>query len=347
MSHGSPTCEANPLQAVFARALGRGRVPGMGSFELTRRCNLACPHCYLGDDRGGEELSTRDVLRILEEMAGAGTLMLTLTGGEPMLRADFPEIYRRAHGLGFLVTVFTNGFLLDARARALFAEAPPRAIEVSLYGVGDEDYGHVGAQLPFAQLQTNVREALEAGLPVLLKTVTTRTLGPRLPALRAFAEALGCPFTFSTFVFDAIDGTPRAAHERLDPGCAARLEVEHARTELEHLFDPARAREQRQVPCGAGRVSFNIDPKGLLSRCAMLAALDGVRADLRQRSFLEGWNLLGEGLDEPLPEGHACRGCAVADLCNRCPAVANGPRRSALCLHAQARADRLAQRGEC
>ncbi|MCX5680258.1 MAG: radical SAM protein, partial [Candidatus Omnitrophica bacterium] len=68
----------------------RGRIPFMGAFDLTYRCNQTCRHCYcnLGaqDKRMGDELTTAEACRILDEAAGAGCLWLLLTGGEVLLR---------------------------------------------------------------------------------------------------------------------------------------------------------------------------------------------------------------------------------------------------------------------
>lgn len=85
-------------------------------FEITRKCNLACPHCYIdaGLPRGGE-LSTPEILSLLEQMAEMGVWAVTFTGGEPTLHPDFPELVTFARSQGLLVGVATNGmFLSDA-----------------------------------------------------------------------------------------------------------------------------------------------------------------------------------------------------------------------------------------
>jgi MoaA/NifB/PqqE/SkfB family radical SAM enzyme len=77
------------------------RIPVSGSFELTFRCNLRCAHCYcnlpLNDqDTIEKELATEEVFNILDQIAEAGCLWLLITGGEPLLRKDFLEIYTYA-----------------------------------------------------------------------------------------------------------------------------------------------------------------------------------------------------------------------------------------------------------
>jgi MoaA/NifB/PqqE/SkfB family radical SAM enzyme len=114
---------------ALGRSAVRHRVPLNGSIAMTHRCHLRCVHCYLGEERfappAGGELATPFWLRVLDEAAEAGCLKLLITGGEPLLRADFAAVYEHAIRLGLLVSVFTNGTLVDERVVALFAEWPP------------------------------------------------------------------------------------------------------------------------------------------------------------------------------------------------------------------------------
>jgi len=89
---------AKYLRDFITKAAGL-RVPLSGSLDLTHRCNLRCLHCYTGDhssDMPVTDMDTRRILSLLDEICDAGCLYLLLTGGEPLLRKDFPEIYRYA-----------------------------------------------------------------------------------------------------------------------------------------------------------------------------------------------------------------------------------------------------------
>ncbi|MBN1668473.1 MAG: radical SAM protein, partial [Anaerolineales bacterium] len=114
----------------------QARLPIAGSLELNLRCNLRCKHCYVSHGHGGipgeVELSRAEIERLLGELAEAGTLWLLLTGGEPLLRRDFPEIYLAARRQGMLLTVFTNGTLITPRKADFFAEWRPFSLEISL-----------------------------------------------------------------------------------------------------------------------------------------------------------------------------------------------------------------------
>ena len=127
------------------RKMARLRVPVSGSIELTRFCNLKCVHCYIRpvsaeEVRSTTELDTGTWLAIIDQIAEAGCLNLLITGGEPMLRSDFPAIYSHAKKKGLLVTVFTNGTLVTEEAAALFRELPPQSVEVTVYGASKQTY---------------------------------------------------------------------------------------------------------------------------------------------------------------------------------------------------------------
>ncbi len=104
-------------------------IPVSGSLEVTQRCNLRCMHCYipLSKRKGPRkvELSISEIQHILDEIKEAGCLWLLLTGGEPLLRTDFLDIYKFAKHKGFLLTLFTNGTLLTPRIADVLCEWRP------------------------------------------------------------------------------------------------------------------------------------------------------------------------------------------------------------------------------
>ena len=121
------------------------RIPISGSIELTQRCNNQCIHCYnnlsIGDQNArGEELTLGEYRRILDEIAAAGCLWLLLTGGEIFIRKDFLDIYTYARQKGFLITLFTNGTLIDHEVADQLAQLPPFSIEITIYGHSKQTY---------------------------------------------------------------------------------------------------------------------------------------------------------------------------------------------------------------
>ncbi|HML47216.1 MAG TPA: radical SAM protein, partial [Clostridia bacterium] len=145
--------ENRPKWDVFQSAIldyaSANRIPYKGTFELTPRCSLKCKMCLMRLDgcdmpAQGRELTTAEWIRLGGMAFEAGTMDLLLTGGEPMLRPDFAEIYEALSDMGFLLRVFTNGTLLTPKILSLFEERPPQGIELTVYGASPETYERVG-----------------------------------------------------------------------------------------------------------------------------------------------------------------------------------------------------------
>ncbi len=106
------------------------------SWNLTRRCNLCCDHCYISAGPGPrrpDELSTTECLRVMDEIAEINpNIFLILSGGEPLLRPDLPVLAAAGRERGFTVVVGTNGVLLRERQARLLRESGVQGVSLSL-----------------------------------------------------------------------------------------------------------------------------------------------------------------------------------------------------------------------
>jgi pyruvate-formate lyase-activating enzyme len=152
--------------------------------ELTERCNNDCLHCSVNLPAGDEaararEWSAASWKALLGEAAGLGCLVVRMTGGEPLLRGDFEEIYLHARRLGLRVMLFTNATAITPRLARVLGEVPPlEAVEVSVYGMTAENYEAV-TRTPgsFAAFRRGLDLLREHGVPFVVK-------GAGLPAVR-------------------------------------------------------------------------------------------------------------------------------------------------------------------
>lgn len=309
-----------------ARLAGR-RYPFSGSLELTERCNLRCVHCYINQPAGSREamareLSTSQVTRILDQIADAGCLYLLLTGGEPLMRGDFGEIYLHAKRNGFLVTLFTNGTLLTPATADLLAEWPPRMIEITLYGATQGTYERVtGIPGSHAACMRGIELILERRLPLRLKTMVLRANRGELEAMQALAAQLGVQFRYDAILWPRLDGSDGPFGQRLSAGEIVDLDLadEARRQEWIGLWDrsPDHVRRDYVFTCGAGRRTFHVDSRGQLSPC--LSARTPAH-DLLAGSFREGWeDVLGPAIAKLRQQDNACRTCDAGSLCDQCP----------------------------
>jgi len=111
------------------------RVPRLCFWEITDACNLRCVHCeQSAGTRRSDELTTEEALRLADELVDAGAECVNLTGGEPLVRADWPRLARRLADRGARVVVITNGVLVDEAMVARMLEAGVAGVGVSLDG---------------------------------------------------------------------------------------------------------------------------------------------------------------------------------------------------------------------
>lgn len=313
----------------FRARAARERRPIAATLELTRRCNLRCAHCYLGDQteqhlQKDREISTAAVKSSLTEWAGAGCLYLTITGGDPMIRPDFAEIYRHARELGLVVAVFCNGTLVTDEIVALFRELPPRKVEISLYGATTATHdGVTGVSGSHARAWEGIHRLQAGGIRIALKTILMTSNQHEFEAMERQAAELGLDFRHDAAIFPCLTGGSTAPlGMRVSPAEAVKRDMASAenrqiwREKIERTA--AHPEDERLYTCSAGQTSFHADPFGGLSPC--LLAVD-YRCSVRGRPFREVWESELEVIrrrTRTRPAGSL--GGALRGACTHCPA---------------------------
>jgi len=149
------------------------------SWNITRRCNLKCLHCYIdaGQAEAGE-LSTEEALRLVDEMAEVGVPLILFTGGEPLTRPDFFEIAKRAKDRGIKLVLSTNGTLITPEVAKRLRETGFVYVGVSLDSIDEKFHDEFrGVPGSFAAALAGIKNALAARLDVGLRfTVTAKNI---------------------------------------------------------------------------------------------------------------------------------------------------------------------------
>jgi len=310
------------------RQLVAKRIPIFGSFELTFRCNLRCVHCYCNlspnnQDAIEKELTTEEVFNIFDQIAEAGCLWLLISGGEPLLRKDFLEIYTYAKKKGFIITLFTNGTLITPEIADYLVQWPPFKVEITLYGVTSETHERV-TRIPdsFKRCKRGIDLLLKRKIPLGLKTMAMTLNKDELCLIKEYTEKLGLKFRFDPTLNSRLDGSKTPCGFRLSPEEVVKLDLaDEKRTKgwrefCEKFIGPSES--DNLFICGAGVSMFHIDPYGKMSACEMIRFQN---YDLRCGSFEEGWH---QSIPEFLtlkPEGdYPCGKCELISLCGQCPA---------------------------
>ncbi len=330
---------------AFWAKRGDRRVPLSVDLEITARCNNDCRHCYInlpaGDvDARRKELSLEEIADIVDQAEALGTIFCTVTGGEPLLRADFADVYMMLRKKGLLVSLFTNACLVTPELAALLKRYPPRETEVTVYGATEQTYERVTRRPgSYAAFRRGLDLLLDAGLRVRLKGMALRSNAHELPEIAAFCRAR----TFDYFRFDPLmhlrhDGNPERnaeiRSERLSPEEVVAIEqadTERAnalRKDCDNYIMPEMALEQGDslFQCGAGLGSFVVSYDGIFRLCADLWHPDTVY-DLRKGTLAEAWNVLVPAVREMRSHDaqflSRCRRCPITNLCLWCPAHAH------------------------
>jgi radical SAM protein with 4Fe4S-binding SPASM domain len=311
------------------------------SWNLTRRCNLACDHCYLAaapGPRRPDELSTAECLRVMDEIAEINPgVFLILTGGEPLLRPDLAALAAAARARGFTVVVGTNGVLLTARQAAALRAAGVHGVGLSL---DSTDPGRHDAfrRLPGAW-QGAVRAAgvcRAAGLDFSLHMLVTDWNAGEIPAMTTLAGELGATVLNLFFLVrcgraEGLADLPAARveailaglvdAERAGRGPGAPLVRAKCAPQYRRLVwerDPASPllAAYAEGACPAGKHYCRITPEGDVTPSPYMPLAVG---NVRARSFAEIWRTAPDLVAlRTAPLRGRCGACEFARICGGC-----------------------------
>jgi len=306
-----------------ACALG---VPMAAHVDLTWRCNERCEHCYLEHDDKGE-MSYEELAALFPQLADAGTLFLTLSGGEPMIRRDFWDLVARARALQFNVKIKTNAVLIrEAEARRL-RELGVEQMQISVYSHRAEVHDAV-TKLPGSLARTlrGIRALRAAGLKVAMSNVMMRSnLGDR-KGVAAMARDLGATYSADPTVTPMINGDRSVLDLRI-PGSelAALFHDKELVGDPDSVCAPPPPPgddERNALPCSAGHSACYISPYGDVYPCIQFPLPSG---NVRRQKFLEIWRHspeLREVRSIRMRDLPVCSSCAHLGTCTRCPGLA-------------------------
>jgi len=312
--------------------------------ELTARCNNKCCHCYVNlpaSDKVAQEkeLSFEEIMVIADQAVQLGALWCTITGGEPLLRKDFKDIYLGLKRKGLIVSVFTNATLIKEEHIELFKKYPPRDIEVTVYGVTKETYEAVTCRPGSYQAFIHgLNLLLQNGLQVRLKAMAIRSNFKELPQIAQFCrERTKDYFRFDPLLHLRLDRNParneEIKFERLKPQEIVAIEMADSErfNSLEKNCDKlinsefSNAKSDKLFHCGTGSGSFVIGFDGNLRLCMSLQHPNCIY-DLKQGSLADAWkNFIPKIKDMRSDKKEflkKCRACPIINLCLWCPAHA-------------------------
>lgn len=317
---------------------------GKIDIELTERCNNDCLHCCINQPAGSalaksREMDTAFVKRILDETAALGALSVRFTGGEPLLREDFSELYLYARRLGMKVMLFTNARLLGEGLADLFGRIPPlERIEITLYGMGEESCAAVTrSHHAYKETMRGIRLLQERNIPFIVKGALMAENAVDKRAVEAFAldnpwqEGRKPSFSMSFELRSRRDSeeqneiirnhriTPEGYLQLLREWADERFFLEMQQFTAKFMGAPG----DKLFSCGAGKGGGCVDAYGNLQPCLPMRD-PALTYDLKQGSLLEGIADFFPNICQMRATNPAylerCGRCFIKGLCEQCPA---------------------------
>lgn len=330
---------------MFGKACKAG-IPLSGTFELSPVCNFKCRMCYVRKNKKEVEASSRPAMnlkqwmQIAEEARDAGMLYLLLTGGEPLIWPDFWELYEEMNRMGLVVSINTNGSLIDEKAVEHFLRMPPRQINITLYGANDRTYEQLcGVTNVFSRVDNAIKTLVKEGISVKLNCSLTPQNAQDLEAIVEYSEKNDLVLQVADYMFPPIRRNMEMVgqNERFTPEEAAHYRLKTYRLQngrekyeqylqsiLKGSIPPPGLDEacvdlnDGKIRCRAGKASFWITWDGWMAPCGMMTE---PRVEMRNRFFCDAWKELISVSKEVNLSG-VCGKCPNVKLCHSCAAMA-------------------------
>lgn len=329
---------------LFAKA-ARTHTPISGTFELSPVCNLNCRMCYVRmtaqqvADSGLAMMTNEEWLRLAEEAKEQGMLYLLLTGGEPFVHPGFRELYEKLSAMGFILSVNTNGTMIDEDTVEWLKDRPPSRINITLYGASAATYERLCGNAGACDRVRNAIDRLQnAGISVKLNCSLTPYNACDLEEMIRFAQQRGLILEIATYMFPAIRRGEEniGKNDRFTPEETAHYMFEIQRLqrgeEAVEVFArqilkgsiPAALEDCQEVDadgtvrCRAGRATFWTTWHGEIRPCGMM---EHPGISVRNRTFREAWEELTEQTAQIRLSG-TCSRCGSQDICHACAAMA-------------------------
>jgi radical SAM protein with 4Fe4S-binding SPASM domain len=321
----------------FKSASRLPRLPLRGTLDLTYRCNNDCRHCWLrlapDSAEGRREIGFGKIREIVDEARKAGCRRWFISGGEPMIRPDFADIFAYITDRSAGYTLNTNGTLITPLIARMLKKKGVKLI--ALYGATADVHDRV-TQIPgsFEALERGVARLREEGAGFTVQVVPMKTNFQQYEAMVRLAESWSPSWRLgASWLFLSADGNPAKDREiiaeRLAPADVLKLDCpEGAADGLDGEAASICSSDAAGGPyaeCIAGRRDFHIDPYGGMSFCSLVKDPE-LRLDLRRMRFREAWEERLPALADKIKPGKTsfenCGSCRFRQDCRWCPVYA-------------------------
>ncbi|MBN2038024.1 MAG: radical SAM protein [Chitinispirillaceae bacterium] len=303
------------LAQMLNRKASAKNIPLSVVVEVTCRCNLGCYFCYQkhADKSAKNELSAAAWRRVFSQLAEAGTLYCTLSGGEPFVRKDILDIVEQARCYGMAVSMITNGTLVTRSIARALAGLGIMDIGVSLHAAEQPLHDRLaGKNGAFAAALRAIRRLKDAGVKVMIKHTVSKANFGQYRNLQMLADGEECLFECDAFVVPDRRGA-------VSP--FALTLKEHAQFIRDMGAQAVFKGKKASLHCDAGRSVAGITPYGEVVPCIQLPLGFG---SLRKTPFSRIWaGRKAKTFRAGEKRLHSeCETCGIRRYCSRCHGIA-------------------------
>lgn len=303
------------VRKIFEKAF-KNRIPIVITLEITAACNFRCKHCYISEKERNLFLPYERIKQIIDQIVEMKGLYLTITGGDPLLHPHFVEIYTYAFLKGLIVTVFSNGSLIDDRIITLFKKYPPRCVEITFYGSSEETYFNVTGERNYGRVKENFDLLIKNNINVLGKIFVIKENFSDIHNVSDYCKMNGTGFKLDYQIISNDIKLLEKYHISVDEMVQIDSDIV---TDIDEEWSCFVKKETRNnlFHCGAGRVSCWIKADDTMQLCNFMTES---KINLKRYSLMDAWKLGWELLDYMPKEKGICSTCLTQEYCNICPA---------------------------
>ncbi|MGN0383514.1 MAG: radical SAM/SPASM domain-containing protein [Eubacterium sp.] len=334
------------VKRFLMQKAAQNTVPVSGTFELTPLCNLSCKMCYIRMTpeemkKKGQMHDAEEWISLGRQCVDAGMLFLLLTGGEPFLREDFFDIFHSLKSMGLIVTINSNGTMINETLAGRLIDDPPAKINITLYGSSNTTYERLcGQKSGYDKVVNAIKMLRQAGVLVNVNYSITPYNVDDMEAIFELCRELEVPVNPTAYMFPPVRNAGEGKVEdntRLSPcmaGCARfkseklkytpeqfemRKEAVKSGLDVDIEYDECDGREpDEKMGCMAGKSSFWITWDGRMTPCGMMNV--PVAYPFKD-GFADSWKRINEEVNKIFlpPE---CKMCNNRRICGICAALA-------------------------
>jgi len=310
------------------------RLPLIGTFELTPRCTLDCSMCYVHlrpDQMYRDELSTDQWIDLIDQASDAGMMYAHVTGGECMLHPGFRDICQRLFDHGIIVSILTNGTLIDKETAVWLLHDLLDRVQITVYGSSADEYGKVtGNSEAFYRVDHALDILNEVGIRFTTPITLSKPLAPYFMNIARYCHSKKSLRT--TVTPNPFPARPETGRRIDDYSITLQEEVNLYKLfyDMEGLtYTPFNLDEELEayplmqtgMACNAGRSLFSISWDGKMTPCN---AIYWLKADTLEVGFKRAWDVIKQYAAE-FQYPSQCNGCKFRRACIPCPVVHYNP----------------------